>query len=419
MVVIIDGLGDRPSIELNRMTPLQAATTPALDRLASEGQCGLVDPLMPGMPVETHTGVGILLGMTPADGVVLSRGPVEAAGIGLNMKYGDVLMRANLATIEPVDYGFRIVDRRAGRITEDTTEFCDSCMNVDLGDGISAKLFPATHHRVVLRLRGQGLSEQISDTDPGSRHVERGVLRSRPMNPSDPASEFTAQLLNRFTSLAVERLSEHPTNKERKKAGKLPVTGVICRGAGVYKSTTNILTSLGLNVAVVAGEKTIVGLGRMFDFDTISDPSFTSLPDTDVDAKFEKALELLKEKDLVYVHIKGTDIVSHDCNPELKKVFIERIDQAISRLQLEDILIGICADHSSDSTRGVHSGDPVPVILRDPDGRRDRVQHFNEFDCSEGSLQRLTGQGWLTCLLDAMGVLRNFKPSYTDIFSFN
>ena len=100
LVVILDGLGDRRIPALGEMTPLEAARTPQLDRLAAGGVCGLVDPLIPGMPVATHTGTGVLLGLTPRDAYLFCRGPVEAAGVGLIMQPGDVAIRCNFATLE-------------------------------------------------------------------------------------------------------------------------------------------------------------------------------------------------------------------------------------------------------------------------------------------------------------------------------
>ena len=98
LIFILDGLGDRPNPELGGKTPLEAAHTPNLDRLVSRSQGGMMDPLIPGLPFDTHTGVGILFGLPPSEAMTLSRGPIEAAGIGLEMEQGDLLFRGNLAT---------------------------------------------------------------------------------------------------------------------------------------------------------------------------------------------------------------------------------------------------------------------------------------------------------------------------------
>ena len=194
VLVILDGLGDRPIPALGGATPLEAARTPNLDRLVVRGQCGLVDPGIPDMPVSTHSGTGMLLGIDPEDIRRLARGPVEAAGIGLAMRDGDVAMRCNFATLERHAGTLRVLDRRAGRIASDTDELASALQNVALGDGISASLYPATQHRAVLCLSGLGLSGAISDTDPGERaRLPAPVLASQPLRPDDASAIKTAE----------------------------------------------------------------------------------------------------------------------------------------------------------------------------------------------------------------------------------
>ena len=114
LMIILDGLGDRPNPALNNRTPLQAAYTPVMDALVAAGSCGLVDPLRAGFPVDTHTGCAALMGVTRRDQLSMARGPIEAAGVGVEMMPGDILLRANFATLQ--DDGCTIIDRRAGRI---------------------------------------------------------------------------------------------------------------------------------------------------------------------------------------------------------------------------------------------------------------------------------------------------------------
>ena len=180
LVLILDGLGDRPCPILNNLTPLQDAVTPCLDNLVRLGQGGLMDPLVPGLPVDTHTGVAMIFGLPPRDAMKLTRGPIEAAGIDLDLQHGDVLLRCNFATIQPSGDGYKILDRRAERIREGVELLCKSLQDIPLSSGVTASLFPSTQHRTVLRLRGQGLTEQITDTDPGGKYIDRGVLRAEP-----------------------------------------------------------------------------------------------------------------------------------------------------------------------------------------------------------------------------------------------
>lgn len=425
LVFILDGLGDRPCPQLGGKTPLEAAKTPTLDRLAAKHQCGMMDPLMPGMPVDTHTGVGILFGLPPREAVLLRRGPIEAAGIGLELQPGDVLWRANLASVEQLGQagagqGYRILDRRAGRIRNDVEALCAALKDLEVAPGIIASIHPATQHRAVLRLRGKNLSAEVSDTDPGGHDIGLGILKAVPNSASGAAAsaaQATADALTAFTHRAHEILKNHPVNAARIEQGQPVANGVIVRSAGRYRPLKNLLSRLGLKVAAVAGEMTILGLARLFDFHCHSSPHFTSLPDTDLGEKLRVAMEALTRHDLVFVHIKGTDTAAHDKDPALKSEFIARFDRELARIDrdLDDTVVGVCADHSTDSVRGEHNGDPVPVLLCNSAGRRDKVRAYNETDCTAGALGRITAQGFLTSVLDAMGALDNCKPADLDM----
>ncbi len=417
LVIILDGLGDRPCRELDGNTPLEFAHTPVLDQLAQRNQCGLMDPLLPGLPVDTHTGVGILCGLPPSAATYLCRGPIEAAGIGLEMQVGDLLFRANLATVDKQGTHFHIQDRRAGRIRENVDSLCRALENIDVGNDIRASLYPATQHRCVLRLHGAHLSAQISDTDPGGKKIARGILISAANNSHDESAQLSAAAVNRFTEMSYHILSSHPINQKRAQNNQLPANGVITRGVGVHKNFSNILNHLNLKVAVIAAESTILGLGNLFGFTTITDPAFTALVDTDLDKKLAFAQTALQTHDLVYLHIKGTDTAAHDRNPLAKAEIINRFDSTLEKVNLQHTVLGVCADHSTDSYRGEHNGDSVPVLIHNPSGRKDRVNRFNETDCITGALGRLTAQGFLTSVLDAMGCLSSYKASDGEYYN--
>ena len=412
LLIIIDGLGDVGSPVLLGKTPLEAAVTPNLDQLASGGSCGLVDPLYPGLPVGTHTGAGVLMGLAPADASRLARGPVEAAGIGLDVQHGDVLLRCNFATLVDEGNALRIRDRRAGRIREGTDALADVLADVPLGDGISGHLYPATHHRAVLVLRGSGLSGEVTDTDPGAGRRALGVVAAKALDFDDVASQRTAIAVNRFIREAHDRLTGHPLNMARESRGLLPANGIITRGAGTARALRNLVTLLGLEASVITGERTVEGLGRLFGFRVVTDPAFTALPRTDLAGKLAAAVAELATRDLVFLHIKGPDICSHDRDPQGKKACLERIDQSLSRLKLPELVIGVTGDHSTDSNRGRHSGDPVPCLLSAPNGRRDAVTAFGEGDCEVGALGRIPSTAFLISLLNAMGAIGNYQPSW-------
>ena len=400
LFLVLDGLGDLPSPTFGGRTPLEAAATPCLDRLAAAGRYGLVDPIAEGVIPNTHTGVGMLLGLYPEQAPQLARGPVEAAGAGCKLQPGDIAFRANLATLERRGDRYYVVDRRAGRITGDAAELAADLRDIDLGDGVSASFVPTDQHRGALVFSGDGLDAAVSDTDPGDRRAPDWL---RPCTALEIGSERTAAKVNTFIEATYERLRAHPVNTRRAEQGKLPATAVITRGAGAWSAFDPLLRDRGCGAAVVAGCNTVLGLARMFGMEAVTQPGFTASVDTDVEGKLEAARAALDEHALVYVHIKAPDLFSHDFQPAGKKAFIERVDRALGVLEGSDALFALAADHSTDSNTGAHTADPVPVLLHDP--RREHAGapvSFGESACREGNLPRQTGHAFLQRVLDVL-----------------
>jgi 2,3-bisphosphoglycerate-independent phosphoglycerate mutase len=403
VLLIIDGLGDLPIPSLGGLTPLEAAETPVLNYLATHGRCGLVDPVKPGEVPNTHSGTGMLLGVFPEDTEQIRRGPVEAAGAGRVLRNGEIALRANFATLEESEGSLRIIDRRAGRITGGTGELADALGDLDLGDGVTASLQPTDQHRGVLVLSGPGLSEAVSDTDPGDCGESEFVETCRP---TGEAGVRTAEKLNRFVREAHRRLSRHPINAERIRQGKLPANGVITRGAGAAFTVSNALRERGVAAAMVAGCNTVTGMARILGFETVSDERFTADADTDLDAKLEAVVAALGRNDMVYLHVKAPDLFSHDRQPAAKRDFLERLDRAIDVLPGTGAIIALAADHTTDSNRGAHTADPVPVLLYDPSVPLDAVAdpvNFGEKACRNGPLARQRAHAFLLSILDLMG----------------
>jgi len=402
--LIIDGLGDLPVPELGNRTPLEAARTPVLDSLAAAGQYGLMDPIVPGEIPNTHSGSSLLLGIRPEQVERVVRGPVEASGAGRVLQAGEIAVRANFATLEITNGDLYVADRRAGRITSGTDELAALLQDVDLGDGVKALLQSTDQHRGVLVLSGPGLDAGVSDTDPGSVGLPVRLPACRPLQPE---AEFTAGKINRFIDEAHRRLQEHPLNTARIAAGKLPANGLITRGAGAWFSVDNILDEHGIKTAVVAGCNTVKGLGRMFGFDAISDPRFTAAFDTDLHAKMSAVLASLQDRDMVYLHVKATDICAHDRQPLAKRDFIERLDQALEALSSAGVVIALTADHTTDSNSGYHTADPVPTLLYDPTNvatvATGKAVNFGEEACRNGNMERQTGVEFLQRILKTMG----------------
>lgn len=415
LILIVDGLGDRPVAAFGGATPLEAAHTPRMNELLSAGRCGLVDILYPGVPVDTHTGAAILLGLTPHAALHLARGPVEAAGTGLPVMPGEIALCCNFATLQDTGRQLTVIDRRAGHIAEETRELVEVLQEIPLGNGFTASIRPATGHRAVMRLSGPAPLPVISDTDPGSDDCP--VLASYSLEKNNAAGEQAANVINRFIRAAYERLRDHPVNRTRREQQKPPANGIITRGAGALGSLHNIINHLGLRACVVAGEHTLTGLANLFDFTAIHQPPFTALPDTGLAAKVTAALAALDDHDIVFLHIKAPGIHAHDRDPVGKKEFLEHIDAALVPLFREGLVIGITADHATDSNSGRHCGDPVPSLIYSATGRRDRCSEFGEIHCQGGGLGRISGSAFLLTMLDEMQCLQNYQTADRAYFT--
>jgi 2,3-bisphosphoglycerate-independent phosphoglycerate mutase len=401
VLIIVDGLGDLPIPGLVGQTPLEAAHTPVLNRLAAAGRCGLVDPLAPGKIPNTHSGCGLLLGLVPDQVKRMKRGPVEAAGAGRALKPGEIAVRANFASVMVRGDELLVTDRRAGRISSGTGELAAALQDVDLGDGIRATLIPTDQHRAALVMSGPGLNPAVTDTDPGDVPLP---VKLNSCMAKGKGAELTAEKINLFISMAFSRLNGHPVNEMRRSMGELAANAVITRGAGAWFSLDNIFERRGMRVSVVAGCNTVTGLGKMLGFDTIKDSRFTADLDTDLPAKMDAAIKALDTHEMIYVHIKAPDICAHDLKPLAKRDFIERIDAAMQRLEQAGCMIALTADHTTDSNTGFHAADPVPALIYEPKIRYGlEPVNFGESACRSGRMLRQSSRHFLQEVVRSMG----------------
>ena len=401
LLLIIDGLADRPVRALGGRTPLAAAETPNLDRLAREGRCGLADPVAPGVVPDTAAGSLALFGQSP---LALKRGPVEALGAGIELSPGDIALRANFATLEDG----QVVDRRAGRIREGVQELArvlDRLASADnLFDEVEVRVRPATEHRLAVVLRGDGLSSAIQGSDPGDGAAPGPPLVPCPLDPNDPRAVETARILSLFEQRAREVLEKHPVNRKRVKQGLAPANCILTRGAGrIHHLLPLEQAGIPLSLACISGDRTVLGLARWLGAKTLRGKGMTANLDTDLKAKLEAALTALTRRDLVILHVKGADIAAHDQRPDLKVEFLERVDQLLGDLLKRHkgpLRVAVAADHATLSESGQHAADPLPVLIWGEGVEADGVTVYDETSAAAGSLGRFPLQMLLGRLFD-------------------
>lgn len=399
LAIILDGVGDRPHPDLDGATPLQAATTPTLDGLASGGETGQIDPLAPGIVPGSGTGHLGLFGYDPLDpgSQAPSRGCIEALGLEIEPRQGLVAARGNFVTLD--DQG-RIADRRAGRFKtpqdhQEAADLVEAMNGLDL-DGVTVDYHPRMGYRFVVLL--EQASPAVSDTDPGGT----GTAPKTPEPTDDQQlSKQTASRLHQAVEQVTALLEDHRINDDRADRGAPVANGIVTRGAGPVRRGETLADRFGLETKAVAGGNAYRGIAGYMGMDLVDVEGATGDLRTDYHAKVEAALEALETSDLVYLHIKSPDICGENGDPVAKAEHLEKIDQALGPvLEAGDVVVGVTGDHSTPSIRAAHSGDPVPLILSAPTGRVDDVTRYDELSCSKGSLGRLQGGDFLASLLD-------------------
>ena len=395
LFLVLDGISDRPCEALDGLTPLAAARTPVLDRIAGEGVCGIMDTIAPGIRPGSDTSHLALLGYPPQE-YYTGRGPLEAEGTGISMTAGMIGFRCNFAT---VDADGLVTDRRAGRISR-TQPLSEAIRDgVDLSPlGLGFRLESGAGHRAALALTGEGLGDKVSSNDPKKEGVRPLTIRSCT---DDAADVKTAVACNEFIRQSSKILFDHPLNLRRMEEGVPPANFLLIRGAGKMGAFPQFSERYELSGSVISAATLISGIGKVVGLEHIPVPGTTGSVDSDLNAKVKAAIGELGRKDFVLMNIKGADEAGHDGKGIQKRDFIEVIDAALEPLlTLSDTLLVVCADHSTPCSIKDHSADPVPVVIRGPGVRTDRTTRFDEISCAEGGLHRIRGCDLMPIALD-------------------
>lgn len=364
VLLVMDGLGGLP-LEPGGPTELEFAHTPNMDRLAAEGTLGQTIPIAPGVTPGSGPAHLALFGYDPLTTPV-GRGVLSALGVGLEVRPGDVAARGNFCTL---DEAGRIVDRRAGRIaTEEAAPLVERLAQISL-PGVEVTVRPVKEYRFVLRLRGEGLSPDLADTDP-----QRTGVPPLPAQPTvdTPAARRTADLINQWLAQAREALADHPK-----------ANGVTLRGFATNPQLPDFGQAYGLKPACVAVYPMYRGVAKLVGMTVITDLDGESPAD-----EFRTMARYWNDFDFFFVHIKKTDSKGEDGDFEGKARVIEAVDQALPiLLDLKPDVLIITGDHSTPARWRSHSWHPVPLLLWAPATvRPDGQTRFGERACAQGGL---------------------------------
>jgi 2,3-bisphosphoglycerate-independent phosphoglycerate mutase len=360
--LIMDGLGGLPQAP-GGQTELETAKTPNLDRLAAQSVCGLLDPIAPGITPGSGPGHLALFGFDPVRWN-MGRGVLEACGINFPLQHGDIAIRINFCTVD--EKGI-ITDRRAGRISTDKCKELAAELDKIKVPGVELMVRPVKEHRAVAVFRGQGLGDNLKDTDP--QVTDKPPI---PLAPSDPASARTAVFVNLFLDRAKKVLAPHH-----------PANMVLLRGFASYKPYPTFAELYQLKAAAIAQYPMYKGLAQIVGMEILD--AGAELPD------LFSCLEKNWEKyTFFFIHVKKTDSSGEDGDFERKVKVIEAVDALLPRLTaLHPDVIVVTGDHSTPAALKGHSWHPLPALLYSNCCRPDAVTEFSERACAAGGLGRL------------------------------
>jgi 2,3-bisphosphoglycerate-independent phosphoglycerate mutase len=364
-LVVLDGVGDVATREQGYLTPLEAAVTPNLDALAKDSAQGRMIPVAPGITPGSGPGHLGLFGYDPLEFQV-GRGVIEALGLGLELRAGDIAARVNFCTLDPKGI---VTDRRAGRIdTKVCEELCAllAAKVKKVGDA-EVIIKPGKGHRFVVLFRGKGLEGPLTDADPHREGFP--VPTVAPVDPKSAKAKKAAKLVAEFYKAALPVIAQ-----------KKPANGFLLRGIAHQPAIPLFQDRYGMRPACIAVYPMYKGLAQLVGMAKLEGPQTIA-------EQFERYLAEYDNFDYFFIHFKYTDMYGEDGNFAAKKKAVEELDAALPiLLRKKPDVLAITSDHSTPCVMKGHSWHPEPVMIQSACSGSDKLQRFTETGANTGSL---------------------------------
>lgn len=398
IIILGDGMADEPIGSLGNKTVIQAAHTPYMDMLAAKGRNGLLDTIPKGFaPGSEIANLSVLGYDVPA--VYEGRGVLEAASMGIDIHDGEMAMRCNLISID----GDMLKNHSAGHIsTEEATElihFLDKSLGGEL-----FSFHSGVSYRHVLKMRGG--NKFINCTPP--HDIPEHPFKPNMIKAERPDAKDTAEALNDLILKSQEILKDHPINLKRISEGKDPANSIWPWSPGFRPNMKPLFEMFPIKSgSVISAVDLIRGIGVYAGLEVIMVEGATGLYDTNYEGKAEAALESLKEKDFVYLHIEASDEAGHEGDVPLKVRTVEYLDGRIVKPIFEEIVnwdepvtIAILPDHPTPCSIRTHTRDPIPFLIWHRDIEPDGVQTYDELAAKDGGYGLLHSNQFMNTLFN-------------------
>jgi 2,3-bisphosphoglycerate-independent phosphoglycerate mutase len=352
-IIVPDGAADEPLEELDNRTVLEAAETPHIDKISTEGRQGLVRTVPEGMEPGSDVAQMSMLGYDPRQ-YYTGRAPIEAVARNIQISSDDWVFRCNLVTIADSN----MADHSAGHISTEEAKTLIKELNEQIGNE-KLQLYPGVSYRHLLVFKGLDFDVQ---TYPPHDFIGRKIEK---ILPRGKGAEMLIDLMARSQQLFIN----HDINKVRKDLGENQVSSIWLWGQGKKTVMESFQKRFGLKGATITAVDLARGLSKLIGFDLIEVPGATGFVDTNYQGKASAAIEALDEYDLVFVHIEAPDEASHNGSAEMKKKAVEQIDKYIvgpvfEALQTyESWRILVMPDHPTPVSSRAHSAEPVPFAM--------------------------------------------------------
>ncbi|MFO7558622.1 MAG: alkaline phosphatase family protein [Desulfobacterales bacterium] len=401
ILILLDGIGDRACEKLKGKTPLQAARTPALDKLSEKGSNGLYHAALPGQALPSENAHFIMFGYDISE--FPGRGALEALGMDMELSKEEVAVLSHFVSIRESENTLILED---GKPSAQDKEIAELTAEIDRFQiqGLKIRFVPAGGIRGIVTLQGD-VSRFITDSDPFING--RPLINILPWDEyrNDRASVRTANALKTYLLHSYKKLNAHRINRSRIKNGHLPLNGLVTQRSGQLKKPTPFTEKYGLRGLTIASGNVYWGLGKYLGLD-VQKVQDTKNPGRDMSRRIQLACDALNDYDFIHIHTKAPDEAGHNKDSQLKKSVIESLDRGIAEaidplMNNPEILIVVTADHSTPSSGPlVHSGESVPILFYGRGVRKDSVRRFDEVSASPGALGNMRGRELIYMILN-------------------
>jgi 2,3-bisphosphoglycerate-independent phosphoglycerate mutase len=361
IVMIGDGMADRPLKELDGKTPLQKAFTPHMDRLANEGIIGKTRTIPHGFYPGSDVANLSILGYNPLR-FYTGRAPLEAASIGVKLNKSDVSFRCNLVTLKFDKQRKKAImeDYSSGHITTEEARVLISEINNEFGTE-DIHFYSGVSYRHLMVWSGG--SADIDCTPPHDI-LGKDIADYLPVGNGE-------DLLRKMMFGSAAILERHPVNEERIKKGMKPANSIWLWGQGKKPALPSFSEKYSINGALVSAVDLTRGIGINIGFEILNVPGITGYLDTNYLGKAEESLKALEKFDFVYIHVEAPDEAGHSGNYKDKIKAIEDFDALVIGTVLKGLekfkeyRVLIMPDHATPIEVRTHTDEPVPFVIFD------------------------------------------------------